>query len=215
VSRRTLPQLALRRLRALRVLPHLRAQRQPIRRRRLPVQRQSRRSLLQLYRRLLLQLQLLVPASRLHRLRRDPECHCGHLQLRAARPREHGLRRQGLGLCALLAHLPRCNAIHRVPARLLQAPGKRVPVRRKACALLAPHRHIVRAARRRVVLVVRQGSVLVDRLRVSPSVPVVAADQVVETIKGRSARSVPAREFPRRSQASRCMRASQQRADGR
>jgi hypothetical protein len=56
-------------------------------------------------------------------------------------------------------------------------------VRRKACARPAPRRPIVRAARRRVVLVVRQGSVRVDRLRGSRSVLEVAADRVVVTIK--------------------------------
>jgi len=63
--------------------------------------------------------------------------------------------------------------------------------------------------------VVRQGSVPVDRLRGSRSVLEVAADRVVVTIKDQSARSDRAREFPRRSQASRSMRASQQHADGR
>jgi hypothetical protein len=62
--------------------------------------------------------------------------------------------------------------------------------------------------------VVRQGSVLVDRHRDSRSDPAAAADQVVATIKDRSERSVPAREFLRPNQASRSMRASLQRAVG-
>jgi hypothetical protein len=115
----------------------------------------------------------------------------------------------------LLAHLRLCNVI-RVPARLLQVPGKRVQARRKACARVAERRNnIVLAARRRVVRVVPQGSVREARLRGSHNAPEAGADQVVATIKGRSARSVPAREFPRRSQASRSMRASPLHADGR
>lgn len=75
--------------------------------------------------------------------------------------------------------------------------------------------NIVLAARPRFVLVVRQGNVREDRLRASHNVPEAVADQVVATIKVRSARSVPAREFLRRSQVSRFMRASPRHADGR
>ena len=178
-----LPQLVRRQPRASRVLPHLLVRLGLILRRIRLARHPWLRSLQHLHLRLQLQLQPHDPELCQRHRRRDPACHCGHLLLRAARLREHVLRRQGLGLRALLAHLRQCNAIHHVPAHLLR--DKRVPVRRKACALLAPHRRIVRAARRRVVLVVRQGSVLVDRLRDSRSALAAAADQVVATIKGR------------------------------
>ena len=151
----------------------------------------------------------------MRRLPQDPACRCGRLQHREARPREHVLQQQGPAPHGLPAHLRLCNVI-RVPARLLQAPGKRVPVRRKACARVVERRNnIVLAARPRFVLVVRQGNVREDRLRASHNVPEAVADQVVATIKVRSARSVPAREFLRRSQVSRFMRASPRHADGR
>jgi hypothetical protein len=61
---------------------------------------------------------------------------------------------------------------------------KRVQVRRKACARLVELRNnIVPAARRRAVLVVRQGSVRVDRLRDSRNVSAAVVDQVAATIK--------------------------------
>jgi len=63
-----LPQLDLRRPRALRVLRHLRAQRQLIQRRMPLAQRQRRRSLLGLHPRLLLQLPLRGLASLPHHL---------------------------------------------------------------------------------------------------------------------------------------------------
>ncbi len=199
------PQLALRLLRELRDLRHLQARRQLIRRRTRLVQRQPpQRSLQHLHQRLLLRLPLHDPALRRHHPRRVPACHCGLQRHREARLRER----------ALLAHPQLCNVI-RVPARLLQPPGKRVLVRRKACARRAPRRPIVLAARRRVVPVARPGSVRVDLLRGSRSAPAVAADQAAATIKDRSAHSAPAPEFPRRSQASRSMRASRQHAVGR
>jgi hypothetical protein len=80
-------------------------------------------------------------------------------------------------------HLRPCNVIHRVLERLLQAPRKCARVRRKACAQLALRNSIVPAARRRVVLVVRQGSVPVVRLRGSRNAPAVAADPVVATTR--------------------------------
>ena len=209
------PQLALRLLRELRDLLHLQARRQLIRRRTRLVQRQPpQRSLQHLHQRLLLRLPLHDPALRRHHPRRVPVCHCGQLQHREARLRERALRQQRLGLHGLPAHRQHYS-VTRVPARLLQAPGKRVLVRRKACVRLAPRRPIVRAARRRVVLVGRPGSARVDLLRGSRSAPAVAADRVVATIKARSAHSAPAREFPRQNQASRSMRASRQHAVGR
>ena len=149
------------------------------------------------------------------RLCQDPACRYVQLQHREARPRVHVLRRLHLALHDPLAHLRLCNVI-RVQARLLQARAKRVLVRRKACARLAALRNnIVRAARRRVVPVARQGNVRVDRLRDSRSAPEAVADRVVATIRGPSERSVPARGFPRRSQASRSTRASPRHAVGR
>jgi len=175
--RRTLLRLALQPLQELRDLPHLRA-----RRRRTRLARCLRlRSLQHPHLRLLLQLQLYVPASCRPRLRRDLARRCGLQQHRE--PPGRVRQQQRLAPRGLLAHLQLCNVIHRVPACLLQALGKPVPVRRKACALLAPHRHIVQAARRRVVLAVRPGSVRVDHLRGSRSVLEVAADRVVVTIK--------------------------------
>jgi len=190
----------------LRVLLHLRALPRLIRRR----TRRARRP----RRRLLLQRPLHVLAFHLLHPRHDPAFRYGQLQHREARLREYVLPQQRLELRGLLARLQLCNVIP-VPAALLLARDNRAQVRRKACARLARHNNIVRAARRRVVLVARLGSVRVDRLRGSRNVPAVAADQVVATIKDQSARSVPAREFPRPNQASRSMRASPRRADGR
>jgi len=121
---------------------------------------------------------------RLHHLHRDLVRHCDLRQHRAARLRERVRQQQRLGLRALLVHLQLCSAI-RGPARLLPGPGKGVPVRRKACARLARHNNIVRAARPRVVPAVRQGSVQVDRRRGSRSVLEAAADRVVVTTKDR------------------------------
>jgi hypothetical protein len=197
------PRLAPRLRRDWHVLPLRRARPPLIRRRTRPAPRPPLRNLRQLHQRLQLQPRLSVPA--LHLLPQDRACRCGRRQHREARPREHVLRQQRPVPHVLLAHLRLCNVI-RVPARLLQVPGKRVQARRN---------NIVLAARRRVVRVVPQGSVREARLRGSHNAPEAGADQVVATIKGRSARSVPAREFPRRSQASRSMRASPLHADGR
>jgi hypothetical protein len=195
------------------VLLQRRAQRPLIRRRTRPVRRPPPRNRRQQHQHLQLQPRLYVPA--LHLLPQDRACRCGRRQQREARPREHVLRQQRRAPHVLLAHLRLCNVI-RAPVRLLQVPGKRVPVRRKACARVAEHRNnIVRVARRRVVRVVRQGNVREGRLRGSHNAREAGADQVAATIKGRSARSVPAREFPRRSQVNRCMRASPRHADGR
>jgi hypothetical protein len=209
----TLPRLDLRRLQALRVLLRLLV-RLLIQRRTRLAQRLRLRSLLHPHPRLLLQLRLGDLAFLSDHLRRVPAFRCGLLQHRA-RPEGHVPQRKRLARHVLPAHRQHCNVIHHVPARLLRGLGKLVPVRRKACARLVPLRHIVRAARRRVVLVVRQGSVRVDPLRDSRSVLAAAADQAVATIKDQSARSAPARESPRRSQASRFMRVSRQRAGGR
>jgi hypothetical protein len=213
--RRMLQQLAPRLRRVLHVLLHLRAQPQHIRRRTPLARRLPLRSLRQLRQRLRLQLPLHDLALRLRHPRRVPAYRCDLQQHREARLQEHVLRQHRLGLHGLPAHPQLCNVI-RVPARLLQAPGKRVLVRRKACARLVEHRNnIVQAARRRVVLVVRQGSVRVDRLRGSRNVRAAVADRVVATIKDPSERSVPAREFRRPNQGSRSTRANRQHADGR
>jgi hypothetical protein len=117
-------------------------------------------------------------------MRRVPACRCGLQQHREARLREHVPRRQRQVLHVLLAHLQHCNAIRRVRQRLVVRQGKRVQVRRKACARLAERRsNIVPTARRRVVLVVRQGSVRVDLRRDSRNVLAAAADRVAATIK--------------------------------
>lgn len=59
-----------------------------------------------------------------------------------------------------------------------------VPVRRKACARQVERpNNIVRAVRRKAVLVVRLGSVRVDRLRDSRNAPAAVADRVAATIK--------------------------------
>jgi hypothetical protein len=207
------PRLAPQLRRESHVLPQRRAQRPLIRRRTRPARRPPLRNLRQLHQRFQLQPPLYVPAS--HLLPRDRACRCGRRQHREARPREHVLRQQRPAPHVLLAHLRLCNAI-RVPVRLLQVPCKRVQARRKPCARAAERRNnIVLAARRRVVPVVRPGSVQEGRLRGSHNVPEAEADQVAATIKDRSARSAPAQGFPRRSQASRSMRASPRHADGR
>jgi hypothetical protein len=142
------------------------------------------RSPLHLHQRLLLQLPPHVPALRQQPLRRVLACRCGLLQHREARLRVAALRLQVQVLLVLLAHRQPCNAIRRVPQRLVVRQGKRVQVRRRACARLAEHRNnIVRAARRRAVLAVRQGSVPVDRLRDSRNAPAAAVDRVAVTIK--------------------------------
>jgi hypothetical protein len=188
VLRRTLPQLALPRLRALHVPPRLLERQQLIRRLRLiRLARCPRlRGLLQLHQRLQLRLPLHVPELLLLLLRRVLACRCGLRQHREARLREHVLRRHRLGLRVLLAHLQQCNAIQYGREGLVLRRDNLVLVRRKACARPVERRNnIVRAARRRAVLVVRQGSVRVDRLRVSRNVLVAAVDQAAATIKDR------------------------------
>jgi hypothetical protein len=208
-SCRTLPRLVLRLLRVPRVRPHLRARPQLIQRR-IP----RARCLRQLHLRLQLQLLLRAPALRLLRLRHDPACRCGHRQHREARPQEHVLRQRRLALHGLLAHPQPCNVIL-VPAALLLARDNRAQVLLKACALLVLRSNIVPAARRRVVPVVRPGSVRVGRLRGSRNALAAVADQVVATIRDQLARSGPAREFLRPNQASRSMLASPRHAVGR
>ena len=184
--RRTLPHLVPQRLRALHDPPHLLERQQLIRRlRRMRLAPCPRlRSPLHLHQRLLLQLPPHVPALRQQPLRRVLACRCGLLQHREARLRVAALRLQVQVLLVLLAHRQPCNAIRRVPQRLVVRQGKRVQVRRRACARLAEHRNnIVRAARRRAVLAVRQGSVPVDRLRDSRNAPAAAVDRVAVTIK--------------------------------
>ena len=184
VLQRMLPQLAPRWLRVLHVLPHLLAQRQLIQRRIRPVRQPRRRSLQQLHQPFLLRLRLHVPELRLLHLRRDPAARCGLQPHREARLQEHVLRQQRLALRVLLAHLQLCNAIRHVRERLVVRPDNLVQARRKACARLVEHRNnFVPAARRRAVLVVRQGSVRVDPLRVSRNAPVAAVGRVAATIK--------------------------------
>jgi hypothetical protein len=182
--RRTLPQPALLRLRALRELPHLLARRRLIRRHIRLAQRPPPRNLPQLHQRLQLRLPLHVPELRLRHLHRVPACHCGLHGHRAARLREHVLRQQRPVLYVLLAHLQLCNAIRHVRERLVLRRDNRVPVRRKACARLVERRNnIVRAARRRAVLVVRLGSVQADRRRDSHNAPAAVVDREAATIK--------------------------------
>jgi hypothetical protein len=184
--RRTLPHLVPQRLRALHDPPHLLERQQLIRRLRLMrlAQRPRLRSRQQLHQRLLLQLPLHVPELRPLLLRLVPACRCGLQQLQEAPRREHAPRRRRLALRVLLVHLQLCNAIPRVRERLVLRRDNLVQVRRKACARLAERRNsIVRAARRRAVLVVRQGSVRVDRRRGSRNVLEAAVDQVAATTK--------------------------------
>ena len=182
--RRTPRRLVRRRLRVPRDLPHPPARwqliLQPIR----VAQRLRLRSLQRLHLRLLLQPPLHVRASRLQHLRRDPACRCGLQQHREARLLEHVLRQRRLGLLVLPAHLQLCNAIPRVRERLVVRQDKRVQVRRKACARLVERRNnIVRAVRRRAVLVVRPGSVRADRLRDSRNVLAAVVDRVAAIIR--------------------------------
>jgi hypothetical protein len=95
-------------------------------------------------------------------------------------------QQQRLARHVRLAHLQRCNATRHVRERLVLRPDKLVRVRSKACVrLVERHNNTVRAVRRRVVPVVRQGSVRVDRLRVSRSAPAAVVDRVAATIKDR------------------------------
>lgn len=167
-------------------LPHLLARRQLIQPLIRPAQRPRLQNLLQLHLHLLLQLPLLVPALRLPLPRRDLACRCALHQHQEARLREHGLLQQRLPRRVLLAHLQHCNAIPRVPEHQVLRQDNHVQARRKACARLLERRNnIVRAARRRAVLVVRQGSVRVDRLRDSRNAPAAAVGRVAATTKGR------------------------------
>ena len=159
--------------------PHLLAQPQLIRRRIRLAHRLPLRSLRQLHLRLLRQLRLHDLALRLLLPRRDPAFRCGLQQHRGARPREHARRQQRPALHGLLAHPQLCNAIRHVRERLVLRRDNHVQERRKACARLAELRNsIVRAARRRAVLVVRQGSVRVDRLLGFRSAPAAAVVRV-------------------------------------
>ena len=115
---------------------------------------------------------------------RVPACRCGLLRHREARLREHVLRRPRQGLRVQLAHLQLCNAIRHVRERLVPRRANHVQVRRKACARLVERRNnIVRAARRRAVLVVRLGSVQADRRRDSHNAPAAVVDREAATIK--------------------------------
>jgi hypothetical protein len=184
--RRTLPELALLRLQALRAPLRLLARRQLIRRLRFirPAQRLRLRGLLHPHRRLQLQPRPHAPELRLLRLRRDLACRCDLQLHREARLREHVLQQPCLGLRVLLAHLQLCNAIPRVRERLDLRRDNLVQAHRKACARLVERRNnIVPAARRRGALVVRQGSVLVGRLRDSRSAPAAVVDRAAATIK--------------------------------
>jgi hypothetical protein len=178
----TLPQLGRGRLQVLRVLLHLRA-RPCLIPRLIPLVRRLLPSLLQLHLRLLLQPRSRAPELRLLLLRLVPACRCGLRQHREPRLREHVLQRQRPGLRVRPAHPQHCNVTH-VPVLLLRARGKRVLARRKACVrLVERHNNIVRAARRRVVLVVRPASVRVDRLHGSHNAPAAVAGRVVATIR--------------------------------
>jgi len=186
VLRRTLPQLALRRLRVLHAQPHPLERQQLIRRLRLIrlAQRLRLRDPQQLHQRLLLRPPVHVLESRPLLPRRGLACRCGLPLHREARLRGHVLREQLLEPRVLLAHLRRCNAIRHVLEGLVVLPANHVPVRRKACARLVEHRNnIVRAARRRGVLVARQDSVRVDRLRDSRNVLAAVVGRVAATIK--------------------------------
>jgi hypothetical protein len=112
-------------------------------------------------------------------------CRCDLQQHREARLRVHVLLRERQVLRVLLAHLQHCNVIPRVLEPLVVHRDNLVQVRRKACARLERRNNIVRAVRRRAVLVVRPGSGPVDRLRDSRNAPAAVADRVAATIKGR------------------------------
>ena len=127
-----------------------------------------------------------VPAPRPLCPRRVLARPCGLQQHREARLREHVLRRPRQGLRVQLAHLQLCNAIRHVRERLVPRRANHVQVRRKACARLVERLNsIVRAARRKAVLVVRLGSVRVDRLRDSRNAPAAAVDRVAVTTRDR------------------------------
>ncbi len=174
------PQLVRRRLQApLHALPRPPARRQLIRRHIRLAEHPRLRNLLHPHQRLLLPLLLHGPAPRPLCPRRVPACPCGLQQHREARLREHVLRRPRQGLRVQLAHRQLCNAIRHVRERLVLRRDNHVQERRKACARLAELRNsIVRAARRRAVLVVRQGSVRVDRLLGFRSAPAAAVVRV-------------------------------------
>lgn len=216
MSWRTLPQLALRRLRVLHVLLHLLARRQLILR--LQLIRLARRPRLRDLQRPHLRLQLRlpqhVPELRLLPLRRDLACRCDLQQHRAPRLREHVLRAQLPVRRVPLARPQPCNAILCVLERPVVHPDNLVQVRRKACVRLERRNNIVRAARRRAVPVVRRGSVRADLLRDSRNAPAAVVGRAAATIKDPLAPSGPAREFPRPNQASLFTRASRQHADG-
>src|SRR5271156_5677808 len=182
VLRRTLPQLALRRLRVLHAQPHPLERQQLIRRLRLIrlAQRLRLRDPQQLHQRLLLRPPVHVLESRPLLPRR-----CGLPLHREARLRGHVLREQLLERRVLLARLLRlCNAIRCVREGLVVLPANLGPARRKACARLVVRRNnIVRAVRRRAVLAERPGSVPVDRRRGSRNAPEVAVGQAAATIK--------------------------------
>jgi hypothetical protein len=117
-------------------------------------------------------------------LRRDPACRCDPQQPREAPLQEHVLRQQRLARRVLVAHPQLYNAIPHVQERLVLRQDNRVQVRRKACARRVERRNsIVRAVRRRDVLVARPGSVPVDRLRDSRNVPAAVVDLVAAIIK--------------------------------
>jgi len=187
VLRRTLPQLALRRLRVLHAQPHPLERQQLIRRLRLIrlAQRLRLRDPQQLHQRLLLRPPLHVLELRPLLPHRGLACRCGLPLHREARLRGHVLREQLLERRVLLAHLLRlCNAIRCVREGLVVLPANLGPARRKACARLVVRRNnIVRAVRRRAVPVARQGSVQVDRLRDSRNAPAAAVGRVAATIK--------------------------------
>jgi hypothetical protein len=177
--RRMPPQLVRRRLQALHALPRPPARRQLIRRHIRLAEHPRLRNLLHPHQRLLLPLLLHVPAPRPLCPRRVPACPCGLQQHREARLREHVQRRPRQGLRVQLAHRQLCNAIRHVRERLVLRRDNHVQERRKPCARLAELRNsIVRAARRRAVLVVRQGSVRVDRLLGFRSAPAAAVVRV-------------------------------------
>jgi hypothetical protein len=186
VLRRTLPQLALRRLRVLHAQPHPLERQQLIRRLRLIrlAQRLRLRDPQQLHQRLLLRPPLHVLELRPLLPHRGLACPCGLPLHREARLREPVLRRQRRELLVQLAHLRHCSAIRHVREGLVVHQANHVPVRRKACARLVERlNNIVRVVRRRAVLVARQDSVRVDRRRGSRNVLEVAVDQAVATIK--------------------------------
>ena len=158
-----------------------------------------------LHQRLLLRLPLHAPALRRYHPRRVLACHCGL----AATPE----RAFGSAPCwRPLGHF--CNVI-RVRRAASSVPGQRVLVRRKACARRAPRADLSPSSAPQGRPGARPGRVPVDLLRGSRSAPAVAATRRSRPMKDRSAHGAPAPEFPRRSQASRSMRASRLHAVGR